>query len=239
MTSASRIFRRARLALLALFLLPAGVAMAATDPAATPGFPWQAWLAIGLAAIGGLETVLRVARAGLTWLAPRTKMTADDRARDFVGKLDDDALALLRALLGMVPVTATSSPTTKWTGGVAALLALVLAAGVALQPACSGAQRTAAGHAVVDCAKADALPILVLVATWGVQSVRDGHINWQAVEAGAIAHGELIGGCAVDRFVAETTPKPTMSVLPGADPGAAVLARLRTRWGVVEWRAAP
>lgn len=122
----------------------------------------------------------------------------------------------------------------------ATMLIVVILAGAATQPACATARKApaAAGHAIVACAKADALPIAVLIATWGIESALAGRINWDSIEAGALAHGVTIGGCAADRFVAAVTPRTSASVLPVADPGAAVLERLRARWGGVEWRDA-
>jgi len=240
------------------------------DP--TGGIPWQAWLAIGLAGLSGIETVLRGMRAALAAIAPHTKTTIDDRARDLVGKLDDDALALLRTLLGMVPAssTATSSRTTSEPldeakaaevlpsisgptdlpcifviPGSGALLALILAAGITLQPACATIKAVppVAGHAIVDCAKVDALPILTLVAQLGIQAALQvldlGKIAWPDIEATAWAEGKVVGGCAADRFVAAMSKAPVTPGLlaTGPAPGEAMLARLSARWGGVEWRS--
>lgn len=245
MTFASRLARRASLVLIAIFALPMGVAMAdANATTVIQSVPWQAWI-IGfvLAALGGIETIVRGVRMLLTIIAPRTKTTADDSALDVVAKVDDRMQEWIDALHGIVPAlpaiakpTPAPPPVPRRIPPIPGVLLALALAGAALQPACSSPQRGAAKTAAVECAKADLVPILVLVAQWAIESVRSGSVNWPAVEADAIAHGEIIGYCAADRFVAGIEPKQTAGVLPNPGPGSAMLERIRVRYPGVEWR---
>jgi hypothetical protein len=232
---------------------------APTTTAARPGghssLPWEVWVMIALAAIGGVERVLRAARAALGIIAPRTKTTADDSIRDVVARMDDFVIEVRDAISGLVsgsaprPTTVAAAPEvdTKQVRVVGlGALTVLLVAGAVLQSGCSTlkAAPPAAGHAIVDCAKADALPILTLVAQLGVsaalQALELGKIDWSAIEAAAAARGAVVGGCAADRFVAEMSAKQAATpglLAAGPDPGEAMLARLRARWGGVEWRA--
>jgi hypothetical protein len=227
-------------------------AQAATTPPApaepAPALPWELWLLIGLAAINGAERMLGGLRILLGVIAPRTKTTADDKLLAVVGKLDDAAIKIRDALGGLAtaPATATASPPTvtetsekptapNRVANLGGLLALLIA-GASLQPGCAAAHKApaAAGHALGDCAKADALPIAVLVAAWAVDAVIAGRVNWQSVEAGALAQGKVIGYCAAGRFVAAMSAAPTPAgLLPALDPGKAMLERLRAHWSAI------
>lgn len=133
---------------------------------------------------------------------------------------------------------------------VVALFAVAMTAGCATVKAVPAA----AGHAIVDCAKAEALPILELVATLGAEALGSalgtGKIDWDGLKGVAKAKGISVGGCAFAAFVAALSkPKTT----PEADPGAvlrvggptlaadaqAALEQLRGDWGGVEWKQAP
>jgi len=142
-----------------LFLAPAHA-----DPviAVTPAgieLSWQAWLLLGAAAAGGVLSVLDVAIAGLKWLAPRTKTTLDDRARDDLQVVRDDIAAVMRVVGGLVPAaggTAPEKPTApatpgpvlvkSGTTGMLAILVLgaALGAGAVSTAGCGGSQASRA-----------------------------------------------------------------------------------------------
>lgn len=101
--------------------------------------------------------------------------------------------------------------------------------------------------AVVECAKQDAKPILAVVADLAVQAtvsvLKLGHIDWDAIEKKAYEQGEVTGGCALTRFVAELekAPQPeaaVRSLVAGPDlvaDGRAAVERLSTRFGGTTW----
>lgn len=119
---------------------------------------------------------------------------------------------------------------------IIALFALPMA--IAQNIGCTPAQRANAKGAFVDCVKADPASVLALLAKWGIESARSGHVAWDMIEADAWEHGKVIGGCAVDRFVDSIEPHPAAGVLPLEGPGSAMRERLRAHWGGVEWRGA-
>lgn len=90
------------LSLIALLAVTGG-AYAAAAPAPPEPLGWMEYLGIGLAALGGIKVIVDVLLAGFTWLAPRTKTTADDTIRDDL-KLAHDKIDALTALVqGIVP----------------------------------------------------------------------------------------------------------------------------------------
>lgn len=232
MTTASRTTHRALLALPVLSIIPIGVASAAGPSAtAASSSAWTFWLLLAAAALLGISNVLHLLKA-------RTHGALIARLSD-----DVDALAaIVSGLTGQTTSARTPSPppapsvATGPGAGSAVLLALLLGA-AGLQPACAAARKApaTAGHAVADCAKADALPIAVLVAAWALDAMVAGRINWRGIEAGSIAQGKVIGYCAAARFV-EASSSSTAThpgVMPPHDPGAEMLERLRAHWGAV------
>jgi hypothetical protein len=133
----------------------------------------------------------------------------------------------------------------------AAALVLLLAVLAPAQLACSWQQVKAdakAGEtAVIDCAKADAAPLEALLVQFAVDAVGSvgstGAVAWGALETEAIGQGEVIGGCALKRFVAalESAPPPAStarSLLAPPDNaagGRAALARVSAHFGGVTW----
>lgn len=109
-------------------------------------------IALGLAALAGVETLLRGASMILHAIAPRTKTTFDDKLAEDVDEIHDKLDMLLKLAPrppGAVPIV---------TGGAAILL--VLLGGLAIsQSAACGSTSKAAGKAVlsdvVDCTTAD------------------------------------------------------------------------------------
>ena len=251
--------RRARLALLALILLPVGAAMAAAPgleslPSAVPAgvsisLPWQAWAGIGLAALGGLVAILHAIVVFLRVEAPLTKTLADDKAKAFFEELDKLAegwFLAFREIAGpstAVPVKKPPAiPIGGKVGGGSVLLALLIG-GLALQPACAAAKAVpkVAGHALVECGKQDLPGILAVGIQLGVQALQSalklGHVDWPGLEESAWAHGQTIGGCAFNEFVAkmESAQPVNNGVLAAPDPAGDALARLSARFGGVEW----
>lgn len=250
-------FRRARLALLALILLPVGAAMAATAtleaPAVPAGvsilLPWQASAGIGLAALGGLVAILHAIVVFLRVEAPLTETLADDKAKAFFEELDKMAegwFLAFREIAGpAAPVTKPPAiPFAGKIGGGSVLLALLIG-GLALQPACAAAKAApkVAGHALVDCGKQDLPAILAVGIQLGVQALESvlklGHVDWPGLEEAAWAHGQTIGGCAFNELVAkmQSVAPVNHGVLAAADPAGDALARLSARFGGVEWIA--
>ena len=79
------------------------VASTVPGPATAEPLGWVEYLGIGLAALAGVRVIVDTLLAGFTWLAPRTKTTADDTIRDDL-KLAHDKLDTLAALVGdLVP----------------------------------------------------------------------------------------------------------------------------------------
>lgn len=105
---------------------------------------------------------------------------------------------------------------------------------VALLASCTTAQRSAAGHAIIECSKQQAGPIVDELARLARMAIIAGHVDWQALEDAAFAAGETIGGCAYLAFTRAMTTSSAPTLLP--DPGAASLARLSARFGGVEWK---
>lgn len=141
-------------------------------------------------------------------------------------------------------------------GTAAAMLAVMLFAiggGLAL-PACSWGQVKAdakAGEtAAIECTKADAAPILSLLAEFAVDAISSvtdtGAIAWGPLEDKAIAQGLTTGGCAFKRFVAaiQSAPPPASSARSLLAPpdnaagGRAALARVSAHFGGVTWQVA-
>lgn len=224
-------------ALLSLGMLASAHAAGIADPvvAASPAGDLTSVLAIAISLAAAL---LSAASIVLHVVAPRTKTLVDDHWRDKV----DEVLAFARRVQPPVDAVAPArKPSSVPGSGV--LLAL-LVAGLATQPACATVKAApkAAGHAVIDCAKADAPAIFVLLAQLGVQSGLDllnlGVIDWSGFEAKALQHGAVIGGCAASTFVAAlSASRPTVQgLLPAPDPGRDALERLRAHWGGVEWQ---
>lgn len=236
------------------------IAPAVADPA--PGYPWQTWLTLVLVAVCGIETLLRAARAGLTWLAPRTKSQTDDTLRDFVAGLDDDALAVLRVLVGVVPANPTQPATVVnvtpggptdppppprgfGVSGVGVVLAIVSATAV-LQPACATGTVTAVGvHAAagvkvgLDCEQpnliAAALDGLSL-ATQAILSTISGSGHPDATAFRAALGGIKSAGlrCAVSGAIAALLdPPPPRPDAPAAAELEINAAELRAAFAAV------
>lgn len=96
----------------------------APSPVVTPApafsLPWEAWIALGLAAIAGLRSTIHGVRELLGLFKARTKTTIDDRAYDALGVAEDaltGALSTVRSITGKAPVAALALLL-----GVAALL---------------------------------------------------------------------------------------------------------------------
>jgi hypothetical protein len=101
--------------------------------------------------------------------------------------------------------------------------------GFALQGSCGPV--TTAGHAVIDCVKADQAQI-------GAALLKlEASPSWDAIEATAIALGETIGGCALVALIDQRLSKRTEHVVGGTS-GRATLERVRASFGGVTWQTA-
>jgi hypothetical protein len=226
------------------------IAHADTGAQAAPPGVDVPWLVIVLAAIGGLESVLRGGRIVLGVIAPRTKNTLDDRARDTLARMDDAALALLAAarggLLPKDPPTAPAAlPQARITAGSKIAMLAVLVMGIS-QMSCAAVSKipAAAKTAVIECGKADAPALVAVVAELGAQALLSvlklGHIAWPELEATALAHGKKDGYCAALAFVRAWQAKQpaVQGALAVADQGEIMLEQLRQQWPGVEWHEA-
>lgn len=122
------------------------------------------------------------------------------------------------------------------------------AAGAATTVACATIKTDAAAAktAIVDCAKADAGPILSLVAHIGAvalaSQINGGQIDWPAIEGSALVQGKVVGGCALSRFVAalagqpKTEARALMALPDPAVEGQAAVARLSAKFDGAVWR---
>lgn len=142
----------------AVLLLFAGLARAAADP--PPAQPldigWLGYVGIALAAGGGLVKILEVLLVGLRWLAPRTKTTLDDRARDDLQIVRDDIAAVLKTVGALVPAagvptnatSTTAGPVLVKTGSGTAVMFALLLLGALVAPALTACATTK--HAVAE-----------------------------------------------------------------------------------------
>lgn len=187
-----------------------------------------------------LGAILGAASLLLHVVAPRTKNTIDDAIRDDVDKL----LAFMR---GQQPQNTKPAPRDSQAGTslVGCLIALALGGLVAVAIACTAAQRTETGHAVVDCTAASAAAIGSTAAAMraekpdgcAVAAVTD----WSCVEGRAISAGLTIGGCAFLEVVtadkapaaaAPTEPRPGRAAFESYRASVAGGAAFRTAGGL-------
>lgn len=174
-------------------------------------------LALAAAILSGASIVLHI-------VAPRTKNTVDDRIVAGI----DEVLAILRP---PTPAIVPGSPAdladqmrrgvAKF-GGPAGALALVVLA--IAGSSCTPAQRTTAGHAVVDCTAANASAIGGTLAAMRAKPEDGGcaagtGTNWDCVQSKAIANGVVVGGCAfLELISAELSPVARVASATGEPP---------------------
>lgn len=186
--------------------------------------PITFWISVAAAILSGASIVLHV-------VAPRTKTTLDDR---LVARLDE-LLGLLRPPApNIVPGTAADLADQMKRGvakfGPIAVLALVVL-GLTSSSACTSAQRTAAGHAVVDCTAASGATIGALATSMRGDCAAGPGTDWGCVRSKAIGAGIVIGGCAFLELVsAEPAPARVASATgepPPERPGRAAFESYR------------
>lgn len=182
--------------------------------------------------------VLSAASIVLHVVAPRTKNTVDDAVRDDL----DEVLAWWRGRqAGVVPgaTKPAEAPRNPQAGKVdrcllaqlGVLAAIVVVASIVFGGlACTAAQRTATGHAVVDCTAANAAAIGSTAAAMRAEKPDGcavaGVTDWSCVEGRAIAAGLTIGGCAFLEVV--TADKAPAAAAPtGPRPGRAAFESYR------------
>lgn len=161
------------------------------------------------------------------------------------------------AIAGMAATVLTAlgytvSRTMIKTAAKAGLLLLIVGVVAGGDMACLSASQKAqvkvipeaAKDAVVECVKQDAVPILALIAEFGVQAamtaLHTGEIDWDGIESAAIGQGKITGGCALAKFVASVKaaaipPVQGLVALPYKDPatgGREALSRIQARYGV-------
>lgn len=104
-------------AFIAATLIPPMVAHAATTDTAPAvlglSASWLAYLGLGLAALGGIRTIVDVLLAGLKWLAPRTKTPLDDTARDDLQFAHNKLDLLIDLLRGLMPNSKSQADASK------------------------------------------------------------------------------------------------------------------------------
>ncbi len=167
-----------------------GVAHAAAEaevtPAATGGLGIEAtialWLALGLAALAGVETMLRGVQAVLAAIAPRTSTTLDDDALAAVTRAHDAVAEAIVAIKGQ------TKPPPEVPGAKLAGLAIFLLCGsLAVSQASCGPKSAAFGKALWDCTSGERAKVVAAV-TPLVTSV---------ILAAASADGKLIDTATV------------------------------------------
>lgn len=234
-----------------------GAAIAHADPvpvAAAPAAPAPGWslaevMALIALIVAGVGALVDAARAVLHFTAPRTASTWDDRQAARLDAFHDR----LRAVETLIPnAKPAAAPPAVVTGGIIGPIAIaLLAAGSLLwmAPACATVKAIpgAAKTALVECAKADAVPILELAGRLGAQAliaaIDQGAIDWHAMEEAAAGQGKVVGGCALTKFVAALAQAPrsdtaARALAAGPDPvadGKAAIARLSTRFDGATW----
>jgi len=209
---------------------------------------WEVWIVAGLAALAGLETLLKGLAMIVRAISRLTKTTVDDDVADGLEAAHakiGEAFGILNGLRlrSQPPPTSPLAPI--------AMLVIILGAGVVLQPACATLKATpdAAKTTVIECGKQEAEPILRVAAELGIQAALSaldrGAIDWTTIEDRAAAVGKVVGGCALVRFVAELEQAPhaesvaAWSLVAPADPvadGHVAVRRLGLRLGGVTWQ---
>lgn len=184
------------------------------------------WLALAAAVLSAFSIVLHV-------IAPRTKTTVDDRLRDDV----DELLAFVNP-----PPTPPAVVVVDKSKLTALLVLLVLGLAGSTQLSCAEVKPVAvrAETAVIDCVKADKVPIVALLAELAgdaVTAALAGGVDWSALASKAWTQGKETGGCAFVALVSGQ-PKSSARTLAGGppDPADVALEQLRLQWGGVQWR---
>lgn len=130
------------IALTMLVLRAVAHADAGALPLVESGPSWVVYLGIALAAGGGLLKIIDVTLAGLRWLAPRTKTTLDDVARDDLQIVRDHLGEAIAVLTKVVPPAPAPSSSVAKAGTIGVLLLVLTIGAGALTPACSGSSQS-------------------------------------------------------------------------------------------------
>jgi len=219
---------------------------------ATPvsaGLDWQVWIAIGIGVIGGAKALLEGVAMILRPIAPRTKTTIDDGVLASV----EAAHAKLDELLGIVKVWQPAPTSVNVTNvvppagsGTAAMLVVVLLAGLGGGLACTSAQRTELGQAAWNCTdsvRADAVAAVTpaVISVIRAAASADGKLIDLSTVKSAISKanlrteaGVLLACAAATAFAWLGQPTPAM---PGAPMSAGLVidpAALRTAWSAID-----
>lgn len=180
-------------------------------------------LALAAAILGAASIVLHV-------VAPKTKTTVDDQLRDDI----DEVLAFIR---GGAPTAVAPKPPI---GPVAVLALVVLGVAASSQLACTAAQRTATGPALIDCTSSNGAAIGATATSMRGDCVVAGTTSWTCVETHAAAAAVAIGGCAFLEVL--TGPGKTAGAAAASsapDPaGRAAFERYRAAAGGATFRTA-
>lgn len=224
--------------------------VAATVVPSTPGLDWTAYLGLALTFAGGLLTVINVLLGGLRWLAPRTKTTIDDTARDDLQLVHDKLDAGLKLLTALVPATGVPtslsasptvpSPTAK--PGFARVAMMLMIAGIGLGivggmlVSCAATKMEAKSieAGIVTCAKADKPAVqataLQLSTEAAGQLILTGKLDWAKIKTDAEAAGEKQGvdvaSCAFSSLLVSLD-----ALLHPTTPGVAVSALTADAFG--------
>lgn len=125
---------------------PAPTTAPADAPFPWTAIPWEAWAIAGLAALAGLETLLKGAAMTVRAVSKLTTTTVDDHIADGLEAADAkfvEALGILRGLRGQSGPT-PPAPGRSPLAPVAILALLVGLAGAAALPSCGGSQNSRA-----------------------------------------------------------------------------------------------
>lgn len=233
------------------------VAAATAPPSLLDAIPWQAWIVAGLAALAGLETLLKGLSMILHAIAPRTKTPIDDKLAASVDELHDKvdlARTDLAEIAGALVPAAKPAPAAPIPIAVVpkiGILAVLLLGALALpQVACTAAQvkaeATTAAHDLVNCTgqalgttpKLDDATLVAVVIAAADEKAKctpaGAKLDWQCVGKDLESEGKVLGGCALVKLLAGSPPPPAST--PGIaarmaddDPGRAALERFRAK----------
>lgn len=153
-------------------------------------------------------------------------------------QVQEQATAARIASFGAPPAGLESGAVLRQAAPLGAL-ALMLGLAAGSQLACTAAQRTATGPALIDCTAANGAAIGATAASMRSDCVVAGTTSWTCVETHAAAVAVAIGGCAFLEVLAAQPKTSAAAASSTPDPGRAAFERFRSeRAGGATFRTA-
>lgn len=220
---------------------------AAGQPA---GFDLTTWIALGLAALGGVRVIVDALLAFFKAEAPLTKTLVDDHIRDSLEIAHVKLDKLAGTVNGLVDSTKPPGGIRVLPGTASMLVVLLLGiAGAGALTACTHEQRATLAHdakaTLINCTAqtigatpgldlATLAAIVNLTAAERLKCMTPTGLDWKCVEQDAIAQGVTLGGCALVAMVAAAAKAvtPTSGLVaadPAPPPGSVALASFRAQ----------